>query len=198
VATLTPEQFADELHRAGESEFARIIKNRAIQVALTGDAAAKRNATDRLRTRSGNLRRSIFASVAPVASGLDIVLQGGGRVQGGKDAPYLATQEEGATIVPRVKKWLAIPTDLAQTAAGVGRYQTAYDYPTALQFVMLKPGLAMLWDPEKEAPAYWLKKRVTIRGKWFMRDAFKSMQLRIPIEFDDAMQASLAYSTGQA
>lgn len=197
MATLTPEQFAEELHRAGESEFARIIKAKAIRIGFHGEAEAKKNIRNRLRKRSGNLIKSPTGRVLPWASGVQVELSGRPR-SGGEPPPYLMTQEEGATIRPKKKKWLAIPNEWIFKGAQAAPYQTARDYPNPLQFVHLEGGRAMLWDAKEEKSAYSLLKKVTIKPKWFMRDAFKSMQLRIPMEFDDAMQAALGFTVGRA
>lgn len=179
MATQTPDEFRASLRRAGQTTFAQSLARKAAGLALFAEGEARKNATSRLRVRSGNLRRSIAGTVEAGLGSSRVVLSAGGRIEGGGEVPYAATQEYGATIRPKRVKWLAIPNEVARYPSGAAMYQTARDYPNPLTFVHLGGPRAMLWDPKLGVAAYALLKKVTIKPKWFARDAIRATERQV-------------------
>lgn len=174
MATQTPEQFRDTLRQAGQTTFAQSLARRAIGLALFAEGEAKKNAGNRLEIRTGNLRRSIAGTVESDLSSPRVVLSAGGRVSGDGEVPYAASQEYGATIRPVRRQWLAIPSDDVKTEAGAARFQTPRDYPSPLAFIQRSPTFAFLLDPADGRAKWWLRKKTTIKPKWYARDAMRS------------------------
>lgn len=190
MPTITPEQYAESLHKAGQGGLSRVFANNAKRLALFAEGQGRKNATDRLRVRSGNLRRSITGTVRGHVAGADVELSAGGRVEGG-DVPYAGTQEFGATIRPVRRKWLALPTRDVQTAAGVSRYATPRDYPSPLVFIQKGEGRAFLLDPADGRAKWALRKQVTIKPKFYLRDAMRETERMVPVEMASALGVAL-------
>lgn len=180
MTTQTPEQFAESLRSAGQTTFAQQLARRAVGLALTAQNKAKSNATQRMRRRSGNLNRSITATVQNKLRSPQVVLTAGGNIKGGKEVPYATTQEYGATIRPVRRQWLAIPTDDVKTGSGQGagasRFQTPRDYPSRLVFVQRSSTFAFLLDPADGRAKWWLRKKTVIKPKWYARDAMRDTE----------------------
>lgn len=179
MATQTPDEFRASLRRAGQTTFAQSLARRAVELASTAQAQAKLNATTRLRSRSNNLRDSIVGTVETDLGSTRVVLSAGGRIKGGGEVPYAATQEYGATIRPVRRQWLAIPSSDVMTGAGVNRFGSPRNYPTPLVFVQKDNSFAMLIDPADGRAKWWLRKQTTIRPKWFARDAIRATERQV-------------------
>ena len=179
MATQTPDEFRDSLRRAGQTTFAQSLARKAAGLALFAEGEARKNATSRLRVRSGNLRRSIAGTVETDFGSSRVVLSAGGRIQGGGEVPYAATQEYGATIRPVRRQWLAIPSSDVMTGAGVNRFGAPRNYPTPLVFVQKDSSFAMLIDPADGRAKWWLRKQTTIKGKFYARDAIRATERQV-------------------
>jgi len=190
----TPEQLVDVFSEAARTRFRDALLNGSKRLALFAEAEGRKNATERLRVRSGNLRRSITGSVAAQSDGASVELTAGGRT-GGKDVPYAATQEFGATITPVRRQWLALPAQDVQTGAGVSRYASPRDYPTPLVFVLINARRAILLDPADGRTKWSLRKEVTIKPKWYIRDAMTTTASQVPDVMSSALSVSVEVGT---
>ena len=179
MATQTPDEFRDSLRRAGQTTFAQSLARKAVELASTAQAQARLNATTRLRSRSGNLRDSIAGTVETDLGSTRVVLSAGGRIQGGGEVPYAASQEYGATIRPVRRQWLAIPSSDVMTGAGVNRFGSPRNYPSPLVFVQKDNSFAMLIDPDDGRAKWWLRKQTTIKGKFYARDAIRATERQV-------------------
>lgn len=145
------------------------VATEARAASLHAEARAKRLATERLRVRTGRLRGSIRGSSEAEGDGAILVRL---RAGGDPSLPYAAIQEFGGTIRAR-KRFLAIPTGAAKTAAGVSRYASPRDV-AGLRFVPLRGGSRGMLVREtggRQEVMYWLVPSVTIRGKRYLGDA---------------------------
>lgn len=152
------QDLANDLGRV-QAELPRMVRQALTATALEAEAEAKRNATTRLKVRTGRLRSSIQSSVDGDGDRVRVTLQAGGQ-----EVPYARAQEFGAVIVPRSARFLAIPVGPALTSAGVSRYASPRDVP-GLHFARgtLQDAQGNVW--------YVLKRSVTIRGTRFLGDA---------------------------
>lgn len=174
---------------------------------------AVENATTRPRSRSGRLRQSIagrvvqtgrvVATVEGVSSQLSLfgrtvqgsplsaILSAGGRT-GGKNTVYARLQDQGGTIRPVRRKWLAIPTPEVKTAAGVARYASPRDYPEPLRFQYLFFGLAALVERvgDEDVVRWWLRKKTEVPATGFARRAWWDTRAEIPGTLGDAFNVA--------
>ena len=152
------------------AELPSVVTRVLTATALRMEEGAKLNARARMKTRSGTLARSIRAGVT--GNVLKLAANAGG-----DHLIYAHLQEEGGIVRPKNKKWLTIPVEggPAMTPAGVSRYKTARDYPRPLRFIKVRGSLALLVDERKRRSdiVYVLVKKVTVPGRYYMRDAFK-------------------------
>lgn len=180
---------------------------RAIVMAVARDTAAdaerfgRELAGDRMRVRTGNLRRSVGAKVEAVSDGAEVRLRAGG---GDRDVKYGRIQEEGGRITPKNGRYLAIPVGPALTSSGVSRYRSPRDVPN-LVFLRSKSGQAMLVQASDQRNTrgslvkggkagtvfYILKTSVSIRGKHYLRDALGRAERRLPDLFDARLAVAL-------
>jgi len=179
---------------------------------------AVENATTRPRSRSGSLRRSIagrvvqtgrvVARVEGVSSQLSLfgrtvqgsplsaILSAGGRT-GGENTVYARLQDQGGTIRPVRRKWLALPTPEVKTAAGVARYASPRDYPEPLRFRLIRDGsgpsaLAALVErvAGEEVVRWWLRKETEVPATGFARRAWWDTRAEIPRTLGDALNVA--------
>jgi hypothetical protein len=152
------QDLANDLGRV-QADLPRMVRQALTATALEAEAEAKRNATTRLRVRTGRLRASIQSSVDGDDNRIRVTLQAGDA-----EVPYARAQEFGATITPRSARFLAIPVGPALTSAGVSRYASPRDVPGLhFQRGTLQDAQGNVW--------YVLKRSVTIRGTRFLGDA---------------------------
>lgn len=151
------QDLANDLGRV-QAELPRMVRQALTATALEAEAEARRNATTRLKVRTGRLRSSIQSSVDGDGDRVRVTLQAG------QEVPYARAQEFGAVITPRSARFLAIPVGPALTIAGVSRYASPRDVP-GLHFARgtLQDAQGNVW--------YVLKRSVTIRGTRFLGDA---------------------------
>ena len=86
------------------------------------------------------------------------------------DSPYAVIQDEGGTILPRVRKHLAIPLP----GAGVPRGKSPRDFPRGeLTFITSKRGNKLLARVKKGRiePVFVLKRSVTLTGTDYLKRA---------------------------
>lgn len=229
---MTPRQMADRLQLAAGGAFRSLLETRLKGVAMRMQAQGIKNVKARMNVRNGYLWRSIApviesegaprGGIGPLQPGADIMVgvRAGGVLVRGAEVIYAGIQERGGTVRPVRRRWLAIPTDEVKTKTGVARYASPRDYPGALRFIPLRPGLAMLVEAPKSArrgvrraavarrpparrkPArrekktrlkalWWLVKQTTIRPKWYLRDAFDAEAARVPAVLDDVLRSVL-------
>lgn len=173
---------------------------------------AVENATTRPRSRSGSLRRSIAGRVVQTGrtvsavdksgqvqlfgrtvqgSPLSAILSAGGRT-GGRNLIYARIQDQGGTIRPVRRKWLAIPTPEVKTAAGVARYASPRDYPEPLRFQYLFFGLAALVERvgDEDVVRWWLRKKTEVPATGFARRAWWDTRAEIPGTLGDAFNVA--------
>jgi len=216
--TLTPEEWERRCSEAGP-RLARVLQRRATALALRMQSRAVGNATRRPRSRTGNLRRSIagrviqtgrvVASVEGESSQLSlfgrtvqgrplsVVLSAGGRVQGAKNVIYAAIQDQGGTVRPVDRQWLALPDESVKTGAGVARYASPRDYPRPLWFHVIRDGsgkqaLAVLLERVggENVGRWWLRKEVEIPATGFARRAWWSTRAEVPSTLGDAVDVA--------
>ncbi len=209
---LTPEEWERRCASAGP-RLAAVLQRRATVLALKMQSRAVENATTRPRSRSGRLRQSIagrvvqtgrvVATVEGVSSQLSLfgrtvqgsplsaILSAGGRT-GGKNTVYARLQDQGGTIRPVRRKWLAIPTPEVKTAAGVARYASPRDYPEPLRFQYLFFGLAALVERVggEDVVRWWLRKKTEVPATGFARRAWWDTRAEIPGTLGDAFNVA--------
>lgn len=192
--TMTPQQLAERL-QGMQPRLAAILQRKAIAFALMLEGDAKANATERPRSRTGLLRRSIAGTVQDTDTGITVQLSAGGR-HGGRDVIYARLQELGGTIRPVRRRWLAIPTDEVKTAAGVARYPSPRNYPGRLFFHQKSAGLAMLLEKVdgRSVVRWWLRKETTITPKRYLARSVDRNVPKLPTLLSDALRLSLAPS----
>lgn len=216
--TLTPEEWERRCSEAGP-RLARVLQRKAAALALRMQSRAVDNATTRLNKPTGNLRRSIagrviqtgrtVAAVEGVSSQLSlfgrtvqgsplsVVLSAGGRVQGAANVIYARIQNEGGTVRPVNRQWLAIPDKSTKTPAGRPRFASPRDYPRPLWFHLIQGGggrsaKAVLLERVggKNVGRWWLRKEVEIPPSHFARDAFRATQAETPRRLSDAIEVA--------
>ena len=208
---LTPEEWERRCASAGP-RLAAVLQRRATVLALKMQSRAVENATTRPRSRSGSLRRSIAGRVVQTGrtvsavdksgqvqlfgrtvqgSPLSAILSAGGRT-GGRNLIYARIQDQGGTIRPVRRKWLAIPTPEVKTAAGVARYASPRDYPEPLRFQYLFFGLAALVERvgDGDVVRWWLRKKTEVPATGFARRAWWDTRAEIPGTLGDAFNVA--------
>lgn len=163
----TIQELAQDLARV-KPELPKMMRQALTLTALDAEAQAKRNATDRLRVRTGRLRSSIQSQVEEAGGGVRVVVQAGDA-----EVPYARIQEEGGTITPRNARFLAIPVGPALTSAGVSRFASPRDVQ-GLHFAKgtLKDQQGQTW--------YILKQSVAIKGRRYLGDAVDVAVEKLP------------------
>jgi hypothetical protein len=163
-------------------------------MALDAEARAKRLATTRMRVRTGRLRNEIRGDVVSTQQGVAVRLS----VGLGRELAYARAQEEGATIVPRRGRFLAIPLPGALTSAGVLRARFARPgglRAVASLFAVRRPGKRTLLAEKKGdgiLPLFVLHPGpVRIRGKHFLRDALESVRRDLPEALRDVVAVAV-------
>lgn len=194
---LLPFEFERLLASMPERVEAR-VRQVAAQTGLRMEREGKLNATRRFRKRSGDLRRSISAPVVPSTDGLNVVLSAGKPVAGVSDLVYARIQEYGGIVTPKRVKWLAIPDEAIQTKAGNNRPPSARQYPGRLRFVLDSPVHARLVETVggESVTRYRLRKKVEIKPKYYLRDAFNKVLQGVPRHLQDAIGAGLSAEPG--
>lgn len=182
--TTTFEDLRKRAAEAGAGGLRRELRKVLTGVAMTAERQAKLNATSRMRVRTGHLRRNIAATVVDGKTGGVEVRLG---VQG---VPYARIQEKGGTVVPRSAKALAIPMPAAQTAAGVGRYPSPRAHGNLQWRPDGKGGPGLLFDPSGVL-MYVLKRQITIKPKWYLRDALTTATQDLDKQLSDAVEVVL-------
>lgn len=208
---LSPEEWERRCASAGP-RLAAVLQRRATVLALKMQSRAVENATTRPRSRSGSLRRSIAGRVVQTGrtvsavdksgqvqlfgrtvqgSPLSAILSAGGRT-GGRNLIYARIQDQGGTIRPVRRKWLAIPTPEVKTAAGVARYASPRDYPEPLRFQYLFFGLAALVERvgDEDVVRWWLRKKTEVPATGFARRAWWDTRAEIPGTLGDAFNVA--------
>ncbi len=215
---LSVEEWERRCENAGP-RLARVLQRRATALALKMQSRAVGNATKNPRSRTGALRRSIagrvvqtgrtLARVEGVSSQvetsgramqgapLSVFLSAGGRT-GGKNLIYARIQDEGDTVRPVNRQWLAIPDGSVKTPAGVSRYASPRDYPRPLWFHVIREGtgrsaLAVLLERVggKNVGRWWLKKEVEIKPTGYARKAWLATRREVPRTLDDAVRVAM-------
>lgn len=191
----TVEQFAADVRSLAGDRLFKVLKPALTRSALQAEAAAKDYIQDRLKRRTGNLYNSVSGSVRRKGDTVQIVLGAGGRT-GGKSLVYAATQERGNdNIRPTRGQWLAIPSPFepsVRTAAGVSRYASARDYPEPLRFVLSKQAGRATLRTRDGRIVYLLRKRVSVRGKHFLRDGIRDAAKDVPTLVRSAIAKAVA------
>lgn len=193
--TMTPEELAERL-QGMQPRLAAILQRKAIAFALMLEGDAKANATERPRSRTGLLRRSIAGTVQDTDTGITVQLSAGGR-HGGRDVIYARVQELGDRIVPKTAKWLAIPDDSVKTAAGVARYPSPRNYPGKLWFHVIEENRrAVLLERigGRNVGRWWLRKEANIKPKRYLARSVDANVPKLPTLLSDALRLSLAPS----
>lgn len=194
---LLPFEFERLLASMPERVEARVRKV-ARETGLRMEREGKLNATRRLNKRTGNLRDSIIAPVQPDPDGLVVALSAGRPVQGAADVVYARIQEYGGVVTPKRVKWLTIPDEALQTRAKNTRVPSARDYPGELRFVLDSPVHARLVETVggETLTRYRLRKKVEIRPKYYLRDAFDKVLEGVPKHLQAAIGAGLSVEPG--
>jgi len=211
VERLSPEEWERRCSSAGP-RLAAVLQRRATVLALKMQSRAVENATTRPRSRSGSLRRSIAGRVVQTGrtvsavdesgqvqlfgrtvqgSPLSAILSAGGRT-GGRNLIYARIQDQGGTIRPVRRKWLAIPTPEVKTAAGGAGYASPRDYPEPLRFQYLFFGLAALVERvgDEDVVRWWLRKKTKVPATGFARRAWWDTRAEIPGTLGDAFNVA--------
>ena len=148
---------------------------------LQNEMRGSRDNTDILHRRTGNLARSLHSDVDESEGKISSI------VWIDKSTPYWRSHEFGATITPKKAKFLAIPSELIQTAAGVSRYQSPREIPD-LHYAQLQgkngktyPVLGKPINGEFKV-FFWLVTQVKIPARMHLRDKWKAAApLAIPM-----------------
>lgn len=195
------------LERLGAGGMRQVVLRVAAATAVDAERQARDLAGTRMRVRTGLLRRSIGARVAPVTDGAEVRLRAGGHTGGSaaKAVKYAAIQEEGGWV--KGNPYLAIPVGPARTPAGVPRYASPRDVPGLVLVQSLKGNLLLVLPEDRRNAAgrlvkggragtvyYVLRRRVYIRGKHYLRDAVGFAERRM----GDTLDAELASAIGGA
>ena len=180
--------WAERIAKAGRGNLRRVLYREAGKVSQRAVGEGQKNVGSRMKVRSGRLWSSIRSEVKSTRGGVDIRLMAGGSSAGGQ-VRYARIQEKGGTITPKRAKMLAIPLPLAKTPAGVSRYKSPRDVgglvlirSGAGNLILLKPGVG---------PYYVLKRKVTIKGKHYLRDAMREAAKLMPPAVSKAFGGAL-------
>ena len=153
----------------------------------------------RLKVRTGNLRRSVYFRIVgskdsiEVHAGIDP-----------KKAPYAAIQEEGGTIRPKRAKFLTIPVgrnltkisrvmrvsprEFISNPGSLG-YDSSFVNPRRTAIMGVRGG--------RIEPVFALKKKVTIKGKYYMAAAFNQSKPFVYARAND-LAANIVRNIGRA
>ena len=159
----------DYFNLKGFFEKASPTKKRLFQalfrIGTLWQAAARKNATQLPRVDTGALRDSLKFFIRTDGEFLSMEF-------GSFGVKYAAIQEYGGPIVPINGKYLTIPAS---------RYYKKYRARElkTLVYVKLRDGQPFLYDERRGKPAYWLRKKVMIREKAYIRRAIKTIEPRI-------------------
>ena len=201
---MTLDEFRAGLRLLGEARVAQIVRRESLREARETQGRSRRLATERLRVRTGYLRRSIVGEIREGTRGLDLVLRAGGSGGGRQPVRYARLQESGGIVRPKTRSWLTIPQGPALTPAGVHRYHSARDVP-GLRFVPVDGSRAYLVRDRagsRSAGAhseiwYVLVRRVQIRAHRYLRDPFGELRRRLPESLARALVDALRRIDGQ-
>jgi phage gpG-like protein len=169
---VTPLQLAAQLRRVGAG-FTVALRKLAIVAAADAERFAKeRTSGPVLHARTGRLRSSIGGSILQQGDDLEVHLSAGG-TRAGREVPYAAAHEWGATIRPRNGAFLRIPLGPAKTAAGVDRFGGPLRTTGAGQFAVVATGggravLMRTKGPGKGQAWYALVRSVTLPARPFL------------------------------
>lgn len=152
---MTPEQFSQRLARLSSS-LPPILQRGLEAGAQEGQRQATQLAGERLKSRSGQLARSIEA----------VVEEGSFRLRA--TTPYGSLQEAGGTIRPSMRRFLSVP--LTEEA----RATKPANVPGLFVF-RSKAGNLLLGKQDGTRLQRWysLKDSVTVPGHFFLRDALQ-------------------------
>tara|TARA_Y100000593_G_C4290178_1_gene327829 strand:- start:1120 stop:1722 length:603 start_codon:yes stop_codon:yes gene_type:complete len=192
MRVITPEELADQLLNAHRGGIEASLKRMAKALALKAQQGAVNRLSQRNKTPSGHLKRSIAGKVKSRFDGFDVVLRAGGR-HGGTDVRYARIQDQGGTIVPRSAQWLTIPVHKSLfTPGGASRYASPRLLAVPLRFQLGKSaGTALLISKENGEIYYVLKKSVTLKGTRYLSDTVTEIQGMVPAAAQDAMVNAL-------
>lgn len=192
----SPEQYSATLRQAVTRAHAEIRRG-LLAAALDAETRARALARERMRVRTGQLVRSIRGEVTGPPEAPEL------RLSAGRAVPlrYAAMQEYGGTVRPKRGRWLAIPTGAALTASGVPRYETARQVP-GLRFVSIDGARALLVRDVggrrgRSEILYYLRRKVQIRPKSYMQDAFDAATHGLREQLQDRVAALLRVTRGQ-
>lgn len=218
--SITVHQFTDKLIGLVEGgRLKAILRKELIATGIEAQGNVQAKIEERLKVRTGALRRSPASRIEILDRWPQLTVSAGGARGGRGELRYAALQEFGGTVRPVKGRFLAIPVGPALTAAGVPRYASPRDVP-GLAYVQSRKGqplLVMAQNAGKVGKSgraggsakggtlagsvwYILRRSVTIRGKFFVRDgvadAFTGFGGRISSAIAQAMQPVLAAPAG--
>ena len=184
ASTLTLDEAVATLRKQGVGGLRKAIGRHLGAWALIAERASKDNASSFLEVRTGRLRSSIRGTADKDA--LVGILSAGERNKA--EVKYARVQEKGGTIVPTRGQFLAVPTALAKTAAGVSRFASPRDVP-GLVFHRSKKGGLMLGEwiltgrgkskkPTFE-PWFWLVRSVYLRPRRYLLAGFVTAEVEL-------------------
>ena len=168
-------RWAKKLDTASKREFPELLRKVLVAGSLRAAAEAKRRATGQggPRVRSGRLRSSIRSGVR--GRGLESEMFVSANTE------YAATQEYGATIVPRSASWLTIPLPSALTGAGVARASAAnFQDLFWFQSASGQPFLARTRGDGEIELMFILRKQVVVPPRPYLRPAIKQAARELP------------------
>lgn len=176
----TLDEFAARLAReGGAGVFLERLRRHLIKVSLRAEAGAKVNVVQRFKSMGG-LVNSIEGKVAKSDGDLAVVLSA--------KKPYARIQEQGGTIRPRSRQWLAQPVGPARTRAGRNRRTSPRQFP-GLFFRMSKhAGKALLMDSASGQVYFVLHKSITLKGRHYLEDALKVAAGELPGDLAELVQ----------
>lgn len=109
---------------------------------------------------------------------------------GPEGVPYAAIHEFGGTIVPKNKKFLAIPSEFNRRPDGLPKITTA-DLMSGLGKSFIANGVIFLKEgPNKITPMFYLKKSVDIPARPYLSTAVASKKDQIFKEFGLLLDAA--------
>ncbi len=134
-----------------------------------------------LRRRTGRLVTSIAILGSELISGsIQGIIKVGGANRIGANVEYARILNDGGTITPKKARYLTIPSQFAQTAAGVARFTApqVIDNPEEFGYTGTFFRNHVLFGTKGKrtrsiVPLFFLKDSVTIRGRHFVEDALK-------------------------
>lgn len=157
-----------------------------------------------LKVRTGNLRNSLQSRVEQINGQWSATIGSG--VRSGGRVPYSDILEDGGTIVPKNRQWLAIPLPDALTTAGVPKFTpdelrkgqgTGYAGSVIIGGIIfgLNFGTSHLKGGSKirtrMTPLFALKKSVQIPAKQYMTITLQEMRPKILGLMTDALDKAL-------